>query len=66
MRKATRPIILVLAALMLLYGIAVVWSGFLSWEEGVEIFGVHARVVGALAIVSAVAIFSAYFRTYRD
>ena len=66
MRAATRIGILVFAWLLLLYGIAVAWSGFLAWEEGVEIFGLHARIVGFLAIGFALAIFYAYYRTFKN
>ena len=64
MRKGTQIAILVFTTLLLLYGIAVAWSGFLAWEEGVEIFGLHARVVGFLAIGFAIAIYFAYYRTF--
>jgi hypothetical protein len=59
--------ILVLASLMLAYGVAVAWSGHVVWEDGVaEIFGAQARAVGALSILFSVALFFTYFRRRKS
>jgi hypothetical protein len=61
--KVKQKSILVLALLVLAYGVAVVWSGDVVWKDGVqEIFGAQARAVGVLSIAFSVALFFTYFR----
>jgi hypothetical protein len=67
MTKAKQKSILVLASLMLIYGVAVTWSGHAVWKDGVqEIFGAQVCAVGVLSIIFSLALFLSYFRKRKS